>query len=342
MSTLSPDQLYEDDGSKLIALSSFLSICCIAVVVARFFAARKKKAGLWWDDWLCIPSLFFALSLNAINIVMVQMAGVGRHTASFGPETDMMLGRWGQILYVELLIYSFAVPLPKLVLLLFYVRIFSNRRFKIACYVVGAFVVAWCPAVFFTDVFQCSPIALAWDKSITSGTCINVLAFFRYIAIPVVLSDAVLLIMPLPMIWQLHMNHKQKLALSSVFLLGSLGLIASIARTVIFFQNDAFADPTWTAVTLLIWTMIEVEAVLIAACMPPLRPLFISFWQSTTHFTSKMSRSNKTDDSLPSYIGGSQKQGFTRFEDLGGIRRTCEVEMETEHVVQTPPPKGFV
>lgn len=54
---LPPSQLYADDGYKVIVLSCIFSVLCIAVVVARFFAARKKKAELWWDDWLCIPSL---------------------------------------------------------------------------------------------------------------------------------------------------------------------------------------------------------------------------------------------------------------------------------------------
>ena len=55
--TLPTDELYADDGYKVVALSCVFSFFCIAIVAARFFAARKKKAKLWWDDWLCIPSL---------------------------------------------------------------------------------------------------------------------------------------------------------------------------------------------------------------------------------------------------------------------------------------------
>lgn len=248
-------------------------------------------------------------------------------------------------MYVEILVYSFAIPLPKLALLLFYFRIFSNPRFKLAVYVVAIFVIARCPAVFFTDMFQCSPIAFAWDKSIKGGTCINTLAFFRYIAVPNVISDIALLVMPLPVIWQLHMTTRQKLALTGVFLLGSMGLIGGIIRMVEFFEINAFADPTWSAVPLLAWTMVEVEAVLVAACLPPLRPLFITFWQSSTRFRSKNRRSGKTQESSFSYGEGVQRQGFSRIQELGGIRRTCEVELEPMEAI--PPPmnggaKAFV
>ena len=58
-----PADLSEDDGAKLIVLSCVFSVLCIAVVSARFWAATKKKARLWWDDWLCIPSLVGRISL---------------------------------------------------------------------------------------------------------------------------------------------------------------------------------------------------------------------------------------------------------------------------------------
>ena len=251
-------------------------------------------------------------------------------------------------------------------LLLFYVRIFSNKVFKRVAYAVALFVTVWCPIVFFLDMFQCSPIKSAWDKKVPSGgKCINTLAFFQYISIPIVISDVALLIMPLPMIWQLQTNRNQKIALSGVFLMGSIGLIASIIRMVEFFQSgDALADPTWAATPLLAWTMVEVEAVLIAACLPPLRPLFLNFWQASTNFGSRFSsriprgtRTGRTHGSTASMsysnvglagagpggppISAGDKQGFVRIEEEGGIRRTWELEMKTmDATPPTPPRKG--
>lgn len=185
-----------------------------------------------------IVSQFFVLCLNAVNITMIPMAGAGRHLITFGDKGPEMIGRWEkvsdlfpmskdtakamlisrprQILYVDVLVYSFALPLPRLVILLLYIRVFPTPKFKIAVYAVGTFVVAWCPAVLFADMFQCSPVAFIWDKSIKGGKCINKQAFYRYIAVPIVLSDVAVLVLPLPMIWQLRMTIKQKLALSGV------------------------------------------------------------------------------------------------------------------------------
>lgn len=224
----------------------------------------------------------------------------------------------------------------RLVLLLFYFRIFPNPKFKLAIYIVAVFVITWCPAVFVTNLLQCLPINFAWDKSIEGGICINVQAFYRYIGLPVVMSDAAVLVLPLPMIWQLHMTTRQKLAISSVFMMGSLGLIASIVRVVIFFQKDALIDPTWTSVTLLSWTMVERGAVLIAACLPPLRPLFISFWQSIAKLGSKMHCISRTSQPSASTNEELQKPGFTSLEGNEVIRQTWEIEIVPMEIMLSP------
>ena len=52
------------------------------------------------------------------------------------------------------------------------------------------------------------------------------------------------------------------------------GLVSSIVRFTIFFQNEAFVDGTWKSVDLMTWTLIEPGIYLIAACLPNLRPLW--------------------------------------------------------------------
>lgn len=123
------------------------------------------------------------------------------------------------------------------------------------------------------------------------------------------------------------MTARQELELSDLFLLGYLGLIASILRTVIYFQRDAFADPTWASVTLFIWGNVEAELVLIAASLPPLRPFFTDLWRSSSKFMGKLSHSNTTNQSILSPGKDVKKQGFERLENAGVIRPHSEVEL---------------
>jgi len=55
-----------------------------------------------------------------------------------------------------------------------------------------------------------------------TGHCINIESFFLGQAIPNIVTDGILLALPLPLIWDLHLPKGQKMALSGVFLLGSL------------------------------------------------------------------------------------------------------------------------
>ena len=52
--------------------------------------------------------------------------------------------------------------------------------------------------------------------------CLNVQTFFQGQAIPNIITDLVLLILPLPLIWTLKLPIEQKTALSGVFLPGGL------------------------------------------------------------------------------------------------------------------------
>ena len=130
--------------------------------------------------------------------------------------------KWHQVLYVYENFYAPAIATTKLSVLLFYNRIFSIPKFRIVLYVLGATVAAWWIAMQFTVIFECTPIDFSWDQRGGHGHCINLDKFFLGQAIPNIVTDIVLLSIPLPMIWHLQLPRSQKMALSGVFLLGGL------------------------------------------------------------------------------------------------------------------------
>ena len=92
------------------------------------------------------------------------------------------------------------------------------------------------------------------------------------------------------------------------------GIIASCVRFAEFFQSDALQDPTWKSSFLNVWTVTEPATYLIAACLPALRPIFLSGMRRL-HLTraSKVPRAGGYDytphgDNYPKprYGGGSK------------------------------------
>ena len=170
-------------------------------------------------------------------------------------------------------LYTVAVTLAKYSILLFYSRIFKEKRFLLALRLVAVVVLLWFIAIQAAVFASCVPITALWDISV-QGTCINFTAFYQGSGIPNVILNLVILALPLPMIWSLEIEKKHKFALSGVFLMGSLVVIISIVRLVFLARLEAF-DITWTYVDAGIWTAVEPGVAVISASLPILRSLWI-------------------------------------------------------------------
>ena len=145
--------------------------------------------------------------------------GMGKHVKDAGPNA---VEKWHQVLYVYENFYAPAIATTKFSVLLFYNRIFSIPKFRTILYIIASTVAAWWIAMQFTVIFECTPIDFSWDQRGKKGHCINLDKFFLGQALPNILTDIVILSIPLPMIWNLQLPRSQKVALSGVFLLGGL------------------------------------------------------------------------------------------------------------------------
>ena len=121
-----------------------------------------------------------------------------------------------------LILYGLSIALSKCAILLLYVRVFttSNKTFILGVYLVGFVVIANGIANTFVAIFQCSPVAYEWNKSIQGGRCIDDIAFARYMTIPNVVTGAIMLVMPLPLSWRLNLTVSARIGLTATFLHG--------------------------------------------------------------------------------------------------------------------------
>ena len=110
----------------------------------------------------------------------------------------------------------------KIALLIFYARIFTIRKFRIAAYVVGLLVLAYGLAALFGFFFQCRPLEYIWDRTIPGGKCVWRLQVYRILSPINCITGILIIILPIPTVWKLHAPRGQKLALTGVFLLGGV------------------------------------------------------------------------------------------------------------------------
>lgn len=76
--------------------------------------------------------------------------------------------------------------------------------------------------IFITSLCSCWPVAFFWNKSIEGGHCINLLAFWYTNATFNILTDAIVVGVPIHAFKDLRLPKRQKWGLVAVFALGGL------------------------------------------------------------------------------------------------------------------------
>lgn len=150
------------------------------------------------------------------------MGMVGRHQAYVRKFEPKAMRAWAQTLFVTELIYGIIMALEKTSILLLYLRLFNiHRWFRFTTYALIISIWMWGISESLVAVLQCQPVAFQWNKEI-NGKCIDQLDYYRYVRVPNVIHDVVMLALPAPVVWKLRITIRQKVALLCVFLFGAL------------------------------------------------------------------------------------------------------------------------
>ncbi|KAL8906230.1 MAG: hypothetical protein Q9207_002152 [Kuettlingeria erythrocarpa] len=225
--------IHDDTSNQIMASLGVCLAFAIITVLLRFVSRHITRAPLAGDDWTIVAGLA---------------------TTS------------GIILYITSLAFT------KISILLLYRRMFPIRNFHTILWAVGAFVVAFTVANVLSIIFGCKPIKAAFNPFI-KGKCINdgeaaILTF----AIMTIVTDFVILLLPLPLVWKLRLPKIRKFQLTFIFLLGTFASVASIYRaTQISLVSKA--DLSYDSTNRAIWSGVEICAAIVCANLAILRPV---------------------------------------------------------------------
>ncbi|TGO47021.1 hypothetical protein BCON_0297g00160 [Botryotinia convoluta] len=141
-----------------------------------------------------------------------------------------------KVLYAIDIINIFALSIPKLAILFLYKRLFiisklTNYAIKCATYAVYAFIIVL-EAI---AVFQCVPISDAFKTGPRkSHRCIDNTAVLIWATVPSIVTDIVIFLIPVPMVWKLNVPLRVKIELAVEFIIGGfppLGILAATTPT---------------------------------------------------------------------------------------------------------------
>jgi hypothetical protein len=124
--------------------------------------------------------------------------------------------------YLNPIIYAPPTALAKLVLLLFYRKLQNYQKwFQWSVHIVMAITIGSNAGIFFTSIFACTPIAGGWDITILDAKCINRSALFQSTAALGVVTDVLIILIPIPMVFKLRISRARKAGLFFMFTIGS-------------------------------------------------------------------------------------------------------------------------
>ncbi|PWY88277.1 hypothetical protein BO70DRAFT_259365, partial [Aspergillus heteromorphus CBS 117.55] len=154
---------------------------------------------------------------------------------------------------------------------LFFSRIFGRQRFfRICTTIVMVISWLWATSVILEAFLTCRPLAYNWDITIPNGVCGNRHAAYIVAGMLNLLTDLMVMTLPLPHVWRLQLGTPKKLALCFVFCLGLLVSAISIVRLFSLIAID-FTDVTYSAQMGIMWSVLEPELAVICANMPLLK-----------------------------------------------------------------------
>ncbi|ERF71199.1 hypothetical protein EPUS_09496 [Endocarpon pusillum Z07020] len=265
----------------LAVLFAFLSIISIAL---RFWSRRVNKTKLGIDDALIIPATLCVVGIAVTMIVGTALGEMAQHQkleiGPGGPIYNNSRATYEKCNYVLQLLSLASLGCSKTSVLFFYRRIFSiHKRFELINTTLIVLIIAWAVSFFFATAFQCKDPVTFWTTfEYPRVNCVDAYSFYYSVSTTGFITDLMILSSPIPIIWQLQMPLKNKLAVACILLLGAVVCGAGIARFVTFINVGRgfianIHDVTYFTTPVFAWTMIESSLAVVSANLPILRPL---------------------------------------------------------------------
>ncbi|ORY19203.1 hypothetical protein BCR34DRAFT_582383 [Clohesyomyces aquaticus] len=274
--------------SPAAILGSIIPLLLLAIiaVILRFYTRRRLRQPLAVDDWLTLPALVLIFGLT-----FIMFYGIGTKTLAYpiAEDDDYLNGHIvvtaRRLEYSFLPIFATTNGLVKLSVISFYRRIFtvdkSWRNARSAFFLVAMVLVGmWATAYTFAFMLPCMPDIQVYfvDPENWATKCVNTLMLGYSYAISDFITDILVILIPIPFIWRLHLSTSRKLAVLAVFSLGLVASAASLIRLIwiVWAQHMGFSDSTDEELMLteeLYWCLVEITLGLLASCLPTLRGL---------------------------------------------------------------------
>lgn len=170
---------------------------------------------------------------------------VGRYTAK---------AESSQSVYVTMVMYGPTAFLTKVSILLILTRVFEPfKKAVIFIYVFMGLMLAYYIPAIIVKIRICMPISYFWMGDEIEGSCLDQNKIILADAVMSVVSDLILLVLPIPLGWQLQIPMGKKMRVIGILGAGGLACASSIVRLVMIVQEANTTDSTYSFMRINMW-----------------------------------------------------------------------------------------
>ncbi|KAL1969320.1 hypothetical protein VTN77DRAFT_9512 [Rasamsonia byssochlamydoides] len=258
----SPRGLHALDVS--IVFTSLATVIVFTRIYTRLWMVRQWGA----DDLAVLNALVFDWAFFALFVSEVKY-GMGQEISALPPNivTNQLIALWATIPLYQMTLFS-----SKVSILLQYRRVFKIKNMLLACNIMLGVLVVYGTWTFVSAWLNCIPVAKFWNDSLP-GYCLDKEGLWFSNSAMHILSDIIILLLPMPVLKSLQLPTRQKVALMGVFALGGFVTVTTIIRLKFLLVISESSDPTYDNVGAAMWSAIECNVAIICASLPTIKPL---------------------------------------------------------------------
>ncbi|MCJ1371597.1 hypothetical protein MMC20_002816 [Loxospora ochrophaea] len=240
--------LKDPSSQGYVTITVLVIVMCITTpfVLLRMWTRKFINQKLWWDDCCCVLGWIGLLSLAGLMFRCLAYGG----TIDQWNVSEANIKRFNSTFKDVEIVARIGMFFTKVSILLLFQRIFlppNSPKTKIywAIWFVFWWNLLYALALVITVLTECVGKE---EIEARGGECINTYAVLIGASAINMISDLMIMVIPIAAVWNLHMLPPQKIRLSAVFAIGSLAVFASTAR--LGYQVSAAKSPNQTVVVM--------------------------------------------------------------------------------------------
>ncbi|KAM3080440.1 hypothetical protein ACMFMG_005395 [Clarireedia jacksonii] len=234
--------------------------------------------------------------------------------------------------FVATVLYFTITSATKLSILFMYNRLFSiSKSFRYQVIAAGALVVAFWIGCTVANLLNCRPLEWTWRNSLADPRyCFNYNIFWMASGIVEGLLDILIIVIPVRLIFGLHLTLSRKIALTAVFLLGIFVIITGLVKVVLSYAPGS-REPSFNKTE--IWTTVHCGIGMVCACLPVCWPLIAHMAQ--LRFSSVQKRWNR----VSSWLSGEKTSNYRN--STIDLERTTSINTGDIPLMNDPRERNF-